>query len=196
MEKKQEKEFECSQNNTFNDVNSTPKNLLATVPKLNCFILKRTGSKSRSGATNVMHAKLVFKNVDGIFRNIERKIFSFDLISSEGLSNGALFFLKKRFMQQQYLFAVILIGYSKTRICLFTEGFHTGKNFGFLRTAVKSVLLFLDQYHEASRGAAAEQMSSPFRSATKFLFNGPSFQELRTLDSVTLGNLVSIGNNQ
>jgi hypothetical protein len=122
-----------------------------------------------------MHAKLVLKNVDGIFRNIERKFFSFDLNSSEGLSDGGLFFLKKGFMQQQYLFAVILIGCSKTRICLITEGFHTSKNFGFIITPVKSVLLIFYQYHEANMGAAAEQMSFPFRSVAKFLFNGPSF---------------------
>jgi hypothetical protein len=57
MEENQKEEFNYSQNNTFNDADPTPKNLLATVPKLNCFILKRTGNKSRSGATNVMHAK-------------------------------------------------------------------------------------------------------------------------------------------
>jgi hypothetical protein len=128
--------------------------------------------------------------------NIERRIFSFDLYDSECLSGGGLFFLKKGFMQQQYLFTVDLFGCSKTRICLFTEGFHTGKNFGLLRTPVKSILLSLYQYHEASRGAAAGHMSSPFRSVTKLLFNGPSFPELRTLDPVTLGNLVFIGNNQ
>jgi hypothetical protein len=31
--------------------------------------------------------------------NIVLRIFSFDLDSSEGLFNGGLFFLKKRFMQ-------------------------------------------------------------------------------------------------
>jgi hypothetical protein len=123
-EKDQEEVFKYSQNNTFNDADPTPKNLLATVPKLNCFILKRTGSKSRSGAINVMHEKLVLKNVDGIIGNIERRIFSFDLNGSEGLSDGGLFFLKKWFMQQQYLFTVDLFGCSKTRIYLFTEGFH------------------------------------------------------------------------
>jgi hypothetical protein len=143
-----------------------------------------------------MHAKLMLKNVDGIVGNIERKNFSFNLNDSVGLSDGELFFLKERFIQQQFLFTVDLFGCSKTRICLFTEMFHTDRCLEFLRTPVKSVLLFLFQYHEASRGAAAEQMSSLFRSVTKLLFNGPSFPELRTLDLETLGNLVSIGNNQ
>jgi hypothetical protein len=107
-EKDQEEEFKYSQSNAFNDADSTLKNLLATVPKLNCFILKHKGSKSRSGATNVMHAKLVLKNVDGTIGNIERRIFSFDSNCSEGLSDGGLFFLKKRFMQQQYLFTIDL----------------------------------------------------------------------------------------
>jgi hypothetical protein len=196
MEKIQEDEFKYSQNNTFNDAAPTPKNLLATVPKLNCFILKRTRSKSKSGATNVMHAKIVLKNVERIFTNIERKIFYFGLNSNEGLTNGELFFLEGRLMQRQYLFTVDSFRCSKTRMYFFTENFHTDKSFGFLRIPVKSVLLFLFQHHEANRGAAAEQMGSPLRSVTKFLFKGPSFPELRILDPITLGNLVPIGNNQ
>jgi hypothetical protein len=48
-----------------------------------------------------MHAKLVLKNVNGTIGNIERRIFSFDLSGSVGLSDGGLCFLKKKFMQQQ-----------------------------------------------------------------------------------------------
>jgi hypothetical protein len=71
-------EFRYSQDNIFNDAYPTPKNLLATVPKLNCIILKQTGSKSRSGATNMMHAEHALKKNEIIDRNIERKIFPFD----------------------------------------------------------------------------------------------------------------------
>jgi hypothetical protein len=75
-----------------------PKNLLATVPKLNCIILKQNEDKSRSGTTNVMHAEQVLKDDEIIFRNIERKNFSFNLNVSVGLFDGELFFLKERFI--------------------------------------------------------------------------------------------------
>jgi hypothetical protein len=156
MEKDQEEEFKYSQCDTFNDADPTPKNLLATVPKLNCFILKRTENKGRSEATNIIHAKLVLNNVNGIFGNIERNAFSFNFDGDEGLSDCGLFFLKRRFVQQQNVFTVNLFGCSKTKICLFIEEFQTNKNSGFLRTSAESALLFLYQYHEASRGAAAE----------------------------------------
>jgi hypothetical protein len=67
-------EFRYSRDNKFNDAYPTPKNLLATVSKLNCIILKQTGSKSRSGATNMMHAKQVLKKNEIIVGNSERKI--------------------------------------------------------------------------------------------------------------------------
>jgi hypothetical protein len=45
-----------------------------------------------------MHAKLVLKDVNGIFENIETKVFSIDLNDSESLSNDGLFFLEIRLM--------------------------------------------------------------------------------------------------
>jgi hypothetical protein len=81
-------------------------------------------------------------------------------------------------------------------VYLITEGFHTYEKNGFLRTPINSALLIIVQYHEASRRTAAEQMGSPLRSVFKFMLKYPFIPELRNWDPVTLGNLVSIGNNQ
>jgi hypothetical protein len=72
-------------------MHSTLKNLLAIVPKLNCIILKQTGSKSRCGATNKMHAEQVLKKNEIIDRNTERKIFPFDPNNIRKLTEGELF---------------------------------------------------------------------------------------------------------
>jgi hypothetical protein len=45
-------EFKYSLQSKIEEVDPTPKNLLVTVPELNCFIKKQTGSKSNFGATN------------------------------------------------------------------------------------------------------------------------------------------------
>jgi hypothetical protein len=81
-------------------------------------------------------------------------------------------------------------------IFIYTEWFHTKIEVEFPRTPVNFVSFFSEQYHEASRGAAAEQKGSPFRSVFKFMLKYPSIPESRIRDPVTLGNLVSIGNNQ
>jgi hypothetical protein len=81
-------------------------------------------------------------------------------------------------------------------IYLFTEWFHSDENDEFLRTPVNSISLFLFQHLEASKGAAAEQMGSPLGSVIMFMFKYPLIPELRNCDSLTLGNLISIGSNQ
>jgi hypothetical protein len=80
---------------------------------------------------------------------------------------------------------------------LFTlRGFHTEDEVEFLRTPVNVVSFFSGPYHEASRGAAAEQKSSPLRSENIFMLKFPSISESRIWDPVTLSNLASISNNQ
>jgi hypothetical protein len=85
---------------------------------------------------------------------------------------------------------------SKIIIYIFTEGFHTEEKSRCQRTAVNNALLFFEQYHEASRRTSAEQMGSPLRSVFKFMLKYRLIPEPRIWDPVTLGNLVSIGNNQ
>jgi hypothetical protein len=81
-------------------------------------------------------------------------------------------------------------------IFIYTEGFHTKIEFEFSRTPVNVVSFFSGPYHEPSRGTAAEQKGSPLRSDIKFRLKYPSIPEPRIWDPVTLGNLVSIDNNQ
>jgi hypothetical protein len=85
---------------------------------------------------------------------------------------------------------------SSLTIFIYPEGFHTKDEVEFPRTPVNVVALFSDPYHEASRGAAAEQKGSPLRSAIKFMLKCPLIPKSRNWDHVTLGNLASIGNNQ
>jgi hypothetical protein len=85
---------------------------------------------------------------------------------------------------------------SKVMIYGITEGFHTEKKNRYRRTPVNNALLSIDQYHKTSRRTAAEQMGSPLRSVNKFMLKYPFSPEPRIWDQVTLGNLVSIGNNQ
>jgi hypothetical protein len=82
------------------------------------------------------------------------------------------------------------------RIYFFTDGFHNEEEVRFSRSPINNASVFFDQYHEASRRTAAEQMSSPLRSVFNFMFKYPSIPEPRIWDPVTLSNLVSIGNNQ
>jgi hypothetical protein len=165
-------EFKYSQCNTINDAYPTPKNLLATVPKPNCIILKQTGGKSRSGATNVMHAEQVLKNNEVIFRNIKPRISSIDPNNVRKLTGGELFSYIIRLKQLLHFF-IIKSFRCKTNIYLFIERFHTNKNNEFPRTPVNSTLLFLFQYHETSREIAAEQMGSLLRSVIKSMFKNP-----------------------
>jgi hypothetical protein len=81
-------------------------------------------------------------------------------------------------------------------IFIYIEGFPTEDEVRFPITPVNIASVFFEQYHEASRRTAAEQMDSPFRSIIKSLFNEPVLLEPRIWDPATLGNLVSIGNNQ
>jgi hypothetical protein len=85
---------------------------------------------------------------------------------------------------------------SSLTVFIYTEGFPTKDEVEFLRAPVKVVALFFDPYHEASRGTAAEQKSSPLRSAIIFMLNDPLNPKSRIWDPVTLGNLAPIGNNQ
>jgi hypothetical protein len=84
---------------------------------------------------------------------------------------------------------------SRVTIYIFTEGFPTEEEFRFPRTSVNIATLSFEQHHEASRRTAAEQMGSPLRSRVKFMLKDPFLPEPRIWDPVTLGNLVSIGNN-
>jgi hypothetical protein len=81
-------------------------------------------------------------------------------------------------------------------VYIFIEGFHIEEKNRCQRTPVNNALLFFDQYHEASRRTAAEQMNSLFRSEFKFILKFPFLPEPRIWDPRTLGNLASIGNNQ
>jgi hypothetical protein len=85
---------------------------------------------------------------------------------------------------------------SRVIIYIFTEGFPTEEEIRFLRTPVNIVSVSIEQYHEASRRTAAEQMGSPLRSEFKFMLKYPFLPEPRIWDPMTLGNLFSIGNNQ
>jgi hypothetical protein len=81
-------------------------------------------------------------------------------------------------------------------IFIYTEGFPTEDEIRFPKTPVFIASVFIEQYHEASRRTAAEQMGSPFRSVFRSMLKYPSISEPRIWDPVTLGNLVSIDNNQ
>jgi hypothetical protein len=85
---------------------------------------------------------------------------------------------------------------SKIIIYIYTEGFHKEKKNRCRRTPVNIATLSVEQHQEASRGTAAEQTSSPLRSEFNTLLKYPFLPESRICDPVTLGNLVSIGNNQ
>jgi hypothetical protein len=85
--------------------------------------------------------------------------------------------------------------FSRLIISIYPEGFHTKSEVEFLRTPVNVVSFFSGPYHDASRGAAAEQKSSPLRSEFIFMLKYPSISESRNWDPVTLSNLASIGNN-
>jgi hypothetical protein len=80
-------------------------------------------------------------------------------------------------------------------IFIYTEGFPTEDEVRFLRTPVDIVSISFEQYHEASRRTAAEQMGSPFRSAYQVHAQVPVLTEPRIWDPATLGNLVLIKNN-
>jgi hypothetical protein len=85
---------------------------------------------------------------------------------------------------------------SKVMIYIFTEGFPTEGEVRFPRTPVNIASVFFKQYHEANRKTAAEQIGSPLRSEFIFMLKYPFLSEPGIWDPVTLGNLVSIGNNQ
>jgi hypothetical protein len=85
---------------------------------------------------------------------------------------------------------------SNLAVLIYTEGFPTKDEIEIPRTPVNVVELFFDPYHRASRGTAAEQKSSPLRSEIIFMLNDSLNPKSRIWDPVTLGNLVSIGNNQ
>jgi hypothetical protein len=85
---------------------------------------------------------------------------------------------------------------SNLTIFIFTKEFHTEKKNRFPRTPVNITSVSIEQHQEASKGTAAEQMSSFLRSVFNSLLKYPFLPEPRIWDSVTLGNLVSIGNNQ
>jgi hypothetical protein len=105
----------------------------------------------------------------------------------------------------QILFGFINIKYAEKQIntfrcssliVIYTEGFPTQDEVRFPRTPVIIASVFFEKYHEASRRTAAEKMSSPFRSIHQIFAQVPVLPELRIWDPATLGNLVSIGNNQ
>jgi hypothetical protein len=85
---------------------------------------------------------------------------------------------------------------SKLTIFIYTEGSHTKIEVEFPRTPVNVTSFFSELYHEASRGAAAEQKGSSLRSEINFMLKYPSIPESRIWDPVTLSNLASIRNNQ
>jgi hypothetical protein len=85
---------------------------------------------------------------------------------------------------------------SKIIIFIYTEGFHMKEKDRCRRTPVNIAALFIEQHPEASRGTAAEQKSTPFRSAFNTLLKYLFHPESRIWDPVALSNLVSIGNNQ
>jgi hypothetical protein len=81
-------------------------------------------------------------------------------------------------------------------IFIYTEGFPTKDEDRFSRTPVIIASVSIEQYHEASRRTAADQMGSPLRSEHQVHTQVPVLLEPRIWESATLGNLVSIGNNQ
>jgi hypothetical protein len=81
-------------------------------------------------------------------------------------------------------------------IFLYTEGFPTEDEVRFPRTPFNIASVSFEQYHEASRRTAAEQIGSPFRSEHQVHAQVPVLPEPPIWDPATLDNLFFIGNNQ